>query len=289
MTEVEKHIGESKMSESPRKALSFKLGEDVVDTKHIKNKSVTAEKLSDGIVDGLVEIATEKVLDNIAGKVVLNSFGNSETQAMSQKILTDSINDIYAKLREMNGEPPIGLYVTATPEYFIGEEGANLHIEAITTSGIFEHIAFYLNDVQIPGAEAENVYRLQCDVNISQTAVIKCRATIMGIDYTVEKVITHYSSFWLGAGATYRDVMNVEHNIPVEGIIRGAYDIACSEGDHIIIILGDTLKSAFIRADMNGFEIPFNIEKITLNGSDYWVYTSENTYIAGTYNIDING
>ena len=40
---------------------------------------------------------------------------------------------------------------------------------------------------------------------------------------------------------------------------------------------------------MNGFEIPTTKTEVNINGTDYDVYTSVNTYLAGTYNIDING
>jgi hypothetical protein len=46
---------------------------------------------------------------------------------------------------------------------------------------------------------------------------------------------------------------------------------------------------AFIRADIGGVEIPFTSEDVTIDGHTYRVYTSENTYNEGTYNIDING
>lgn len=72
--------------------------------------------------------------------------------------------------------------------------------------------------------------------------------------------------------------------------MRGAYDIHVADGDHIIIILGENIAPQFIRADMNGFEIPFNSgETIVKDGNNYVVFTSQNTYIEGIYNIDING
>ena len=284
----EKYIGEGKLVGDIKKKLLFILNEDSIDTKHVKNGSITAEKLSEGIIDGLSEFVSEKVLDILVERIVANKFGNAENISISQKLLTDTINDIYAKLRDMAGEPPVGLYLTATPEYYIGEEGADVNIEAISTSGVFEHIAFYVDDELL--AESEYVYRFQANTHIDNDAVIRCDATIMGIDYTTEKTVRRYNSFWLGAGTTYEDVMNLEHIIPVESeTLRGAYDVTCDEGNRFFIILGSAFKESYIRADLNGFEIPFTMTKITKDGNDYWVYASENQYHAGTYNIDING
>ena len=102
-------------------------------------------------------------------------------------------------------------------------------------------------------------------------------------------MITHYSSFWLGAGNTYADIMNVDHVIPITNGMRGAYDINISQGQHIIVVVGETLADKFIRADINGIEIEFNKSTVTIGDTNYKVFTSVNTYQAGTINIDING
>ena len=111
----------------------------------------------------------------------------------------------------------------------------------------------------------------------------------MGIEYTVQKAITHYNSFWLGASTAYTNIMDEAHLIPIENGMRGAYDVEVAEGDHIFVIVGDTLKDGFIRADLNGFEIPFEESETIVDGVKYRGFTSENEYQTGTYNIDING
>jgi len=175
-----------------------------------------------------------------------------------------------------------------TPEYYIGETGADVHITANTvdTNGIFEHIAFYANGALI--AEASNVDYFEHDLHIDETTVIMCKAKIMGVEYTCQSVITHYNSFWLGAGSTYTDIMDVDHVIPITNGMRGAYDVNVADGQRIIIIVGDSLKDGFLRADLNSVEIPFTETSVTVDGKGYKVYTSE-PWSAGSYNIDING
>lgn len=288
MAEKQEYIGKSSLTGKPDKLLKFVLGPGVVKAEHLSNGCVNADNISQDFLNSFAEEVSEKALELISGKFIVNKFGNSTEIGISQKLLTDTVNDLYAKLREMNGEPPVGLYMNVTPEYYIGEEGSTVNIEAISTSGVFEYIAFYVNDVLL--SEAEYVYRHQAITHIDDDVTIKCNATIMGMDYTVEKKVRHYNSFWLGAGNTYEDVMTLEHIIPVEkDNLRGAYDITCGEGERFFIILGSAFKDSYIRADLNGFEIPFTSTKITKDGNDYWVYTSDNQYHAGTYNIDING
>lgn len=279
----------------PERALQDKsvseraLQEQSVSERVLQDKSVTSAKLSNDFIIQLAGSLSEQIIEIVHNKIIAKEFGNSNIITVSQKLLTDTINDLYAKIREINGEPPVGLYLTATPGYFIGEEGCNIHIEAISTSGIFEKVAFFIDDVQLEGAEAESVYRLEATTHVDDTVTVKCKASILGVDYEVEKTIQRYNSFWLGAAKDYTEIMDVAHIIPFENNLRGAYNIACEQGDRIIIIVGGALKEGFIRADLNGFEIPFESKKVTIGGNDYWVMTSENQYVAGTYNIDVNG
>jgi hypothetical protein len=83
--------------------------------------------------------------------------------------------------------------------------------------------------------------------------------------------------------------MNVDHVIPITNGMRGAYDVDVTQGQHIIIVVGESLAGGFLRADLNSVEINFTESTVTVDGKNYKVFTSEEAYSAGTYNIDING
>ena len=217
-----------------------------------------------------------------------NEFGDSQTAAVSQKALTEAFHKVWSTLEDITGETYEGVNMIVDPEYYIGEDGCTVHVtvSTINSSGKFEHIAFYLNDTII--AEYSNRDFIELDVPITDTVVLKCAAKIMGRTYVEQKLITHYSSFWMGAGDTYEDVMDVQHIIPIANNMRGAYDVTFTEGQKLIIIVGASLRSGFIRADLNGFEIALTEETITVDDKEYVVLTSE-SWNAGEYNIDING
>jgi hypothetical protein len=202
--------------------------------------------------------------------------------------MTDAINKLWQKLEDMTGEVLQGISMLVTPDYYIGEDGCSVHIKASTVdaNGIFEHIAFYINGTLL--VEANNVDLFEYDTTVNETSVIKCEAKIMGITYTREKIITHYNSFWLGAGNSYSDIMNVEHVIPITNGMRGAYDVDVTQGQHIIVVVGESLAGGFLRADLNSVEINFTESTVTVDDKNYKVFTSEEAYSAGTYNIDIN-
>lgn len=224
-----------------------------------------------------------------SGIATSSEFGDNPYISVSQKTLTDAFTKIWSKLEDITGEALQGIYMVVTPEFFVSETGADVHISATTveTNGKFEHIAFYLNGELLE--ETDDVEIMELDAHIDETTIVKCVAKIMGIEYTVQKAITHYNSFWLGASTAYTNIMDEAHLIPIENGMRGAYDVNVAEGDYIFVIVGDTLKDGFIRADLNGFEIPFEESETIVDGVKYRVFTSENEYQAGTYNIDING
>jgi len=277
------------------------LADDAVDTRNIRDNSVTPRKVSSDFIETLVKPLIDALKDKdkdlqnqidsleIAGVAVSNEFGTDPHISISQKTMTDAINKLWQKLEDMTGEVLQGISMLVTPDYYIGEDGCSVHIKASTVdaNGIFEHIAFYINGTLL--VEANNVDFFEYDTTINETSVIKCEAKIMGITYTREKIITHYNSFWLGAGNSYSDIMNVEHVIPITNGMRGAYDVDVTQGQHIIIVVGESLASGFLRADLNSVEINFTESTVTVDGKNYKVFTSEEAYSAGTYNIDING
>ena len=237
-----------------------------------------------------MDLEIESFLQSVSGgSAITDQFGNSELVAVNQKVHTAAINKIYEILEDITGNIYHGINMVVTPEYFIGEDGATVSITANTTetNGIFEFIEFYINESLI--ARGENVDYFTYNTTINETSVVKCVAKILGVEYTRKKLITHYNSFWLGAGAAYSDIMDVEHVIPITNGMRGAYDVDVAQGQHIIIIVGESLAGGFLRADLNGVEIPFTESTITVDNKNYRVFTSENTYNAGTFNIDING
>jgi hypothetical protein len=83
--------------------------------------------------------------------------------------------------------------------------------------------------------------------------------------------------------------MDVGHIAPITNGLRGNYNIDVPEDKHIIIILGETLRQDFLRADISFSEILFNESIINIDEKNYIVLTSQDTYQAGTYNVFING
>ena len=274
------------LREKPKRKLALQIAPNAVTADKIAPYAVTPDKLHPDTIKIWDDIAKGAEMGGVA---LLQDFGNSIYFGVSQKVLTEALNKIWAKIEDITGESLLGFQMAVTPEYYIGEEGCNVHVTATTvdTVSVFEQLDFYINGQLIN--HGENVDYMEFDTEITETSVVKCVAKILGIEYTEQKVITHYSSFWMGGGSVASDVMTFANLRPVSKRLKGSFDVTVSSGQNIIIVLGESLASGFVRADMNGMEIQFIESTYTDSSSNtYKVFISENTYQAGTYNIDIN-
>ena len=274
----EKNIGEASMLQSPQKGFKFVVKDGAIATRMLADNCITPEKIQAGAV------VTDKIKD---GAVTLNKLSFDIVGSMLSMITKD-INNIWEKISDITGESFNGLSFDVSPRYYIGEDPVPVYISAMcgNTHTMFEHIAFYVNGLQV--YEAVGVDSVAFQIEIDNTSEIKYVATVLGNEYTGAETVVHYNSYWIGAGQSYGDVMTNSYLIPVTTGMKGSYDIRFNQGDRLFIILGSALRDRFVRADMNGFEIPLTEEIISEGDSAYNVLTSENAYVAGTYNIDIN-
>ena len=225
------------------------------------------------------------------GVALANEFGDNTFIGVNQKILTESLNKLWAKFEDITGEVLQGINMVVTPTFFISENGCDIHVSANTveTNGIFENIKFFINGELIhEESETEYVsFDYHIDNKDTYDYVVMCKAKIMGIEYTRQQIITRYNEFFIGAGSTYTDILDFAHSKQLNGTMRHNYDIEFNNGDKLIIVMGSTLRDGFIRADLNGVEIELTEQTVTIGSKQYVVLTSE-PWSAGDYNIDIN-
>lgn len=281
------------LREKPKRKLALQIAPNAVTADKIAPSAVIPEKISPRVINEMVRPITNDLQNQINtlgadGTAVSTQFGDNDNVTVSQKALTQAISQIWSKFEEITGELLQGISLVCTPNYYIGEEGSTVTITADTVdiNGIFEEINFWINGVHIGGDE--NVYHYEFTTEINETSVVRCVAKILGCEYEKSETITHYSSFWMGGGNNASDVMTFANIRAINNHMHNNYNVTLANGQKIIIVLGETLREQFIRADMNGMEIQFVETTQTINDNVYKVFTSENTYQAGTYNIDIN-
>ena len=216
------------------------------------------------------------------GEAFSNMYGNSEVMGVTQNTLTKTLDELYKLIFDALGIEVGDVQISITPDAFFRNEAAIVNIAAIADYGLFDFVKVYFDGVKV--LEETSIKTFSKDLTIGKTTTIKVEAQVLGKLYTYEKTVTMTSDFFIGAGATYEDVYNPQYSKPYDGDPTGSYIIEVTEGQRIVIILPTSDVSKIEQIEMNDFNIPMD----TTTFGIYTVYTSLNTYQAGTYTIDIN-
>jgi hypothetical protein len=179
----EKYLGESKLSDQPKKKINFILGDKVVTTSKIADKSVTPEKLSKSVKEQLIDPAINAAkadlqnrIDSIqvGGLALSDSFGDSTTIGISQKALTDERDIILQAIAEAKAGgttmlPFVGSVSSlgGYPLFYeeIEGEGNIMYIEEYNVFAIYSETAdeYYLYWSETPDRKANTEYNRELE------------------------------------------------------------------------------------------------------------------------------
>lgn len=216
------------------------------------------------------------------GEAFSNIYGNSEVMGVTQKTLTETLDGLYELIFDALGIEIGDVQISITPDTIFKNDKSVVNIAAIADYGIFDFVKVYFDGVKV--SERTSVKDFFEELIVNKTTTIKVETQVLGKLYTYEKTVTMTSDFFIGAGSTYKDVYNPQYSKPYNNNPTGQYKINVAEGQRIIIILPTSDVSKIEQIEMNDFNIPMDITTFGI----YTVYTSLNTYKAGTYTIDIN-
>ena len=312
MTKEKTQIGRAELNKAPQKPISFKLKDKAIKNKHlddssvdtrvIKDKAVTPEKLSDSVQGYLVIPITDSIDKKytnitselysmieslqVGGIALSNQFGDRTDIGITQKTLTKALGKFWQEMGNITGKDYMDFKLTVVPVTTYSETSAQIRITADCSEAIsdFDSIKIYVDNVLI--AESSDLEVFTATHTISKTSVVKAVGVILGKTVIKEQTILDELPFFIGSGSVYTDIMNEECRQTLEGTLEGNYDMQVkNNGEYIFIIIPASRKSEFRRADMNGYEIPM---AAPVEIEDIVVYKSISTYVAGEYNIDID-
>lgn len=311
----EKYIGQSKMTEEPKKPLSFKLGDKVVKTKHldedavttpkIKDKQVTPSKVSDDfqqtVVSPLTNSLDEKyttITGNLnqkftnitnelysmvrsvqqGGIALSQQFGNRTDIGISQKTLTKALGAFWDEMSTITGKTYMDFTLTVVPDTAYTETGVEVAITADCTGSIsnFDSIKIYIDNILV--AESSDLEVFTTTQSISQTSTVKAVGTILGKTITKTQQVIKEIPFFMGSGINYQDAMTMDNHKTIDGTLEGDYDLVVKHsGEHMFIIIPASRKSEFRRINMKTPDMSgFEIPlDLIFENEDYVVYKSK--------------
>ncbi len=168
---------------------------------------------------------------------------------------------------------------------FISHSNAETNIRVnITSQSVLRQIKVYINRLLVFTSE-DLCYSTQIPFTITEDSDIKVITTnIFDVETTLEEhIVNSYfvpeGHIYIGGAYSFDELF--ANNSPQEFTNR--YTVTLTRNSNLILMI--PTSQVFVRADMNGIEIPFNQPESINN---FKVYTSRNVYQSGTYTIDIN-
>lgn len=284
--ELKKYASESPIGKLPVKPLKLV----------ISDKAVGRSKLSNevqGELDRIDDLQRQINSIETSGLALSQGLGNDPAIGISQKAITEEILRLHDRINEITGEITMGIDMIVSPDYYVGYEGCDVHILAMSYGADrFDYIAFYINNSAEPAIERTSVNTVDETLHIEHSATIKCVARIMGKEFIKEKTVSQISSFWAGAGSKWQDIMDTSHAVSISDSSQYQIPVTVNQGDYLFIILSEEEAWRFNRATFLGGlgDISFSSpQTVVLSGQNYKVFTSLYNYQAGNYTMIIYG
>ena len=238
--------------------------------------------------DENIEELYNAVASVVAGGVaLLQTFGNRTDFGISQKVLTESRDNLQAQIDAIVSDKATVSLTASTSTFIVGERTFTLTANANTNA---ENIVI---------KQGDNIIATGSGKTVSQTITVT-QATAGSIVYTAEftfaggnkrsTTVTVYfvNKLYVGSGADYTDVIGDSYAQSARRNPAGTYNVIVAENaQYVFFVIPATMSIS--KATLSGFNFPLDAPVTeTIDDVSYKIYRSSNTNDAGTYQIVIS-
>lgn len=224
----------------------------------------------------------------VAGGVALKqSFGDAEDFGISQKVLTESRDNLQAQIDAIVSDKATVSLAVSTGTFIVGERTFTLTANAS------------INAESIVIKQGDNLIATGSGKSIAQTITVT-QSTAGSIVYTAEftfagenkrsttATVYFVNKLYVGSGAVYTDVTGDSYAQSARRSPAGTYNITVAENaQYVFFVIPATMS--INKATLSGFDFPLDAPVTeTIDDVSYKVYRSSNTNDAGTYQIVIS-
>lgn len=244
------------------------------------------EQISSNDVD--IEELYKAVASVVAGGVALaQRFGTREDLGISQKILTESRDNLQSQIDAIVSDKATVSITASTSVHIVGERTFTL--TASTNTNAENIVIKQGNSVIATGSGktlATNIVITQSDAgNVVYTAEF----TFAGGNTRTANVTVYFvNRIYVGSGAVYTDIVNESYAVSARRTPVDTYSVTVEQnGEYVFFVVPGTMSIS--KATLSGFEFLLETpESVTIEGIEYKVYRSSNTNDAGSYSIVIS-
>lgn len=224
----------------------------------------------------------------VAGGVALKqSFGDSEEFGISQKVLTESRNDLQAQIDAIVSEKATVSLNVSPNTLIVGERTFTLTASTNTTA---ENIVIkHGSDIIISGSGKTLSRSITVTQDTADNIVYTAEFTFAGGNKrTATATVYFVNKVYIGSGAVYTDVTTDSHAVSARRSPAGTYNVTVEQnGQYIFFVIPATMS--ITKATLSGFDFPLDTPvSVTVDNVSYKSYRSSNTNDAGTYQIVIS-
>lgn len=224
----------------------------------------------------------------VSGGVALKqSFGNSEVFGISQKVLTESRDDLQAQIDAIISDKAIVNLIVSTDTFIIGERTFTLTANTNTNA---ENIVIKKGSDIIAIGSGKTLAKV---ITVNQD-------TYGSIEYTAEftfagdnkrtatAVVYFVNNVYVGSGTVYTDVTIDDYAVSARRNPADTYNVTVEQnGQYMFFVIPATMS--ITKATLSGFDFPLDVPvSVTVEDVAYKSYRSSNTNDAGIYKIVIS-
>lgn len=252
------------------------------------NEIVNELRELEGTVDEKEAEIYKAIASIVAGGVALKqSFGNAENFGISQKVLTESRDDLQAQIDAIVSDKATISLTASTSTFIVGERTFTLTASTNTNAN---NIVIKLGSTVIATGSGKT---LSQSITITQATagnvVYTAEFTFAGgNERTTNATVYFVNKIYIGSGAVYTDVATDAHAVSARRSPAGTYNVTVEQnGQYVFFVIPATMS--ITKATLSGFDFPLDAPVTeTIDNVSYKVYRSSNTNDAGTYQIVIS-
>ena len=224
----------------------------------------------------------------VAGGVALKqSFGDSEEFGISQKVLTESRDDLQAQIDAIVSEKATVSLSISPNTLIVGERTFTLTASTNTTA---ENIVIKHGSEIIISGSGKTLSR---SITVTQDTAADIPYTAEftfagGNKRTAPATVYFVNKVYVGSGDVYTDATTDTHAVSARRSPAGTYQVTVdNDAEYIFFVVPATMS--INKATLSGFDFPLESPvNVTIEDVAYKSYRSSNTNDAGTYQIVIS-
>lgn len=224
----------------------------------------------------------------VAGGVALKqSFGNAEDFGISQKVLTESRDNLQAQIDAIVSDKATVSLGISTATFIVGERTFTL--TASTNTNAESIVIKQGSDIIATGSGKTLAKAITVNQDTAGNILYTAEFTFAGGNKrTATATVYFVNKVYVGSGAVYTDITTDTHAVSARRSPAGTYNVTVEQnGQYVFFVIPATMS--ITKATLSGFDFPLDAPvSVTVEDVAYKSYRSSNTNDAGTYQIVIS-